>query len=243
MKDKRRYIVFSKVLLLSLIGCSGVSNFTESYDHKNFVYLLSTPRNHPVTQPRFRIPNLEEALNESNPVVRNNALMDLTALAKTDPKAAEALFRTLENRDPLVRRTAACTLGKIGASPTPLLIEVLAEVAERGTYDQRVSALNSLSNYGDRSKEAAAAYAQYASEVLRLDDGVSWRRQHLKHRQVQHPKRVSTQEEETLEEYNARLAQQKKEASEVSAKVQADIIKRYGSIEKYEAVRSAKQPD
>ncbi len=225
--------ILTLAVVLAVCGCSSrTENFTENEDHKSFVQSLATYRNHPVTQPAYRIDNLYYALSDVNPTVRNNAMMDLKALAKNDVKAVKALEKVLSLNDATLRREAATTLGKIGVTATPELIDNLIDAAEFG--NDRLGAIKALENYSLSNEKAAKEYKRLTPMIQKELEATEFRKKIDGRTKV-----TKGNHKESPEEYKARLAKQDEEAKKIADKVNQDIIKQYGSLESYNAKRDA----
>lgn len=79
---------------------------------------------------RPAVPKLVEALESSNPALRQKAADTLARIGPAASDAVPALIKALRDTDPLVRKSAARALGQIGPDAedaVPALIELLSD--------------------------------------------------------------------------------------------------------------------
>jgi len=106
-------------------------------------------------KPVSLVPQLQSAMNDGNPLVRQAAMDALATLGPSARAATAALTERLEDKDAGIRLSAVRAIGKLG-SDDPVLAKRLAGMIDGAGMDLRLAVVESLGGFGKLPGSAVA---------------------------------------------------------------------------------------
>ena len=116
-------------------------------------------------KPQLLLPRLQNAINDSSPLVRQAAMDALAGLGQTAKGASAALVKSLNDKDSAVRLSAIRAIGKLNSEDSDLA-EKLIQFLEGANAETRLAVVTSLGGF----KQLPNSAVNNLVKVLKTED-------------------------------------------------------------------------